>query len=269
MSSSVVKTSIALSFTLLSCVLSGLTNISPIFVLRKINLNLLTIDQIPSLMFIAFYVLSIFLFALSLGKRIQSKTVLTVENIENWSSLFSFFISLLSNISVFAFFMKQKLDYLSKNFLFKPVVVGIILIPIIITLVVLAIIIFGIKEFDYGDAIITAICTIFVSISPINNIRNAVKYQEAAIIPYFTLITSASSHLLWTSWMIYKYFNETNKKKIIIFGCGDFLAFLINLIMIIFYYYLYKRTKNLRENFCDLNLTSIIEEKTISDKYIS
>ena len=251
----------AVVFTIAACLISGLFNMSPIILLYKIDNITLRIDEIPLLMFLAFYLSSIVLFNLSLAKRIYSNIELSVKEIEKWSSCFGYGVLLIANVFVFSSFIKEKLSYKGKKFCLGPAIIGIIIIPVIIIVVVIVIVIVStlkVKGKQISETLhLTLICvfTIFVSISPCRNFRLARKEKKCQIIPKYTIISAIVNYLLWTLWMTYLCYanfllSEENdiarqaSRRYFIYGIFDFFALLINLIWLFYYCYLNKTIKN-------------------------
>lgn len=244
---------VAVSFTVVECIINFLFNMSPMIFVYKIKIGKLNFDKIPLLMFLVFYLSSIVLFPLSLGRRLLKKTEFSIQELEKWVECLGYGVSLIINIFALLSFRILQLDYRNRNFEKVPTVTAIIIFPVIIIVIIIAISLKYRTELDdkakqiqkvwnLWHLILMLVFTIIVSISPIYNFMRAHQSKNFEIIPKFTIIFGILNYLLWTLWWFYLWYGNKFSAKAqevaelcLKFVILYFFSFLINLIMLCYY----------------------------------
>lgn len=257
-----VPSPIAISFTFVECIINFLFNMSPTIFVCKINSDSLEYDKIPLLMFLVFYLSSIVLFPLSLGRRLLKKTEFSLQELEKWVDCLGYGVSLITNIVSLSYFRILQLDHSSRNFEKVPTVTAIIIFPVIIIVIIMAMLLKYKTELDVlpddiqkgwnlWHLILIFVFTIIVSISPIHNFIRAHHSNNVEIIPKYTIIFGTLNYLLWIVWWFYLWYNnyslpKDNEKaqdlaeRSLKFGIFYLFPFLINLTMLCYYCWIKK-----------------------------
>lgn len=282
-----VSSPIAVSFTFVECIINVLFNMSPIIFLYKIKIGKLNFDKIPLLMFLVFYLSSIVLFPLSLGRRFLKETKFSVDELEKWADCLGYGVSLITNIFALLSFRILQLDYWNRNFEKVPTVLAIIIFPVIIIVIIMAILLKFKAELDIlpndkakriqkvwklWHLILIFSFTIIVSISPIHNFIRAHHSKNFEIIPEYTIIFGILNYLLWIFWWFYLWYKNNGKAQDVAEWSLKFVIFyffplIINLTMLCYYCWI-KKIKDKNNDVQDDNSRLQLLDKG-SDGYIN
>jgi hypothetical protein len=283
-----VPSPIAISFTVVECIINLLFNMGPIIFVCKIKKKKLNFDQVPLLMFLVFYLSSIVLFPLSLGRRLLRKTEFSVKELEKWVDCLGYGVSLITNIFALLFFRILQLDLWNRNFEKKPTIIAIIIFPVIIFVIIIAIFLKYKTELDIvpndkaeqiqkvwylWHVILIFSFTIIVSISPIHNFIRAHRSNNFEIIPGYTIIFGILNYLSWIFWWFYLWVKNNGKaqdiaERFLTFAIFYLFPFFFNLTMLCYYCWIKKIKDRNNDDQNDNPPTQLLDDDSDSYKNI-